>query len=134
VNTPDAARLSLIDSEIAEVRQGGARLQLRFSAARVVSGTAQPGSEAWWRPGVSLQLTLSESVSESALQTLRGRLHEATLRLNDQTLSLLPLPWSVQGDIRLALQAGWGDTVQLRASQASVVWDAEARASPDLAC
>jgi hypothetical protein len=81
-----------------------------------------------------LQLTLSESVSESALQTLRGRLHEATLRLNDQTLSLLPLPWSVQGDIRLALQAGWGDTVQLRASQASVVWDAEARASPDLAC
>lgn len=134
MNTPGAARLSLIDSEIAEARQDGADLQLRFSAARVWSTSARPAPEACWWPGVTLQLTLSEPVSETALQTLRGRLHEATLRLNGHALSLLPLPWSVQGDIRLALQAGWGDALQLRAHQASVVWEPRGRASPDLAC
>lgn len=134
MNEPSAGRLSLVDSEMAEAWRVGTELHLNFSAALVLSAAAQQAPEQHWWRGVTLSLTLSQAVPEAALLSLRGRLHEATLLLNGQRLATLPLPWSAQGHISLSLQAGWGDSVLLRASQVSVVLGADARGSPNLAC
>jgi hypothetical protein len=125
--------MSLVDSELASAQLAGTELKLVFSAALVLSPSLGRLEEAWWQ-GITLTLDLRQPAPEAALQDLRGRLREASLQLDGQTLSTLPLPWSAQGEISLTLQAGWGDALQLQARRALLQVPTDASTSPQLAC
>lgn len=111
---PPRQRLSLADAEVAEVRRDGPSWRLRLSAAPV-----QRWQEGRWLDGhLGPVLLRCDAVdgpdAADRLPRLWGRLREATLLdAQGQRLRWLPLPGAWRGPLRLALQDGHGQALEL---------------------
>lgn len=102
------------DSEVAQCCWKGDRLQLRFSAARLIDtqGGTREGEEVW----APLLLTAEQAEATDGIDiaACMGRLRHGYVLHASQRIQRLPVPCELQGVVTLELEFVQGGVVHVR--------------------
>jgi len=127
-------RLVFADSEVAAIAVSAGALRLRFAAAHVLEADA--GTFSGWRTGhltdVVLTATADDGWATDPAQV--GRLAEGRLVRAEGVVSELPLPFEVQGPMRLELRFANGVRLDVAVRGLRVDAPPGAAFSESLAC
>lgn len=106
------------DSEVAECIWADGRLQLRFSAARLLDAQ-DPRAEAVWAP-VLLTAEHVEPWEPMDVVNAMGRLRHGWVLHASQRIQKLPIPCELQGVVTMELEFAQGDVVHVRCNGLSL--------------
>jgi hypothetical protein len=106
------------DSEVAECIWVDGRLQLRFSAARLLDAS-EPHAEALWAP---MLLTADSVEPWEAVDTVAcmGRLRQGWVLHASQRIQKLPMPCELQGVVTMELEFAQGGVLHVRCNGLSL--------------
>jgi hypothetical protein len=106
----------LTDSEVANVRHGGDRVSVHFSAASARTLAAHAGSPpSVWGYALGVVLELDQTHVQHCDPHAMGRVAEGRLRTASQSLALLPLPGEALGEVALLLRFANGGILDVQA-------------------
>ena len=103
------------DSEVAQCTWADGRLQLRFSAARMIDaqGLGAEGEEVVWAP-VLLTLEGEEPWEAQEPGASLGRLRQGLVLHHSQRIQRLPVPCELQGVVTMELEFDQGTVLHAR--------------------
>ncbi|HEY4664090.1 MAG TPA: hypothetical protein VIG85_03815 [Comamonas sp.] len=100
------------DSEVAQCTWEDGRLQLRFSAARLMDSD-DPRAEAVWAP-VLLSAEQVEPWESLEPEACLGRIRQGFVLHASQRIQKLPVPCELQGVVTMELEFAQGSVVHVR--------------------
>lgn len=106
------------DSEVAQCTWAQGRLQLRFSAARLLDAS-DPHAEAVWAP-VLLTADHVEPWESADTVACMGRLRHGFVLHASQRIQKLPMPCELQGVVTMELEFAQGGVVHVRCNGLSL--------------
>jgi len=97
------AALEFHDSEVSSVVADAGQASIRFSAAYVHRSVGIPGVDSGAGYTQAIEISLYQPIWVGPLPECIGKLSDGQIEVNGQTLSLVPVPYTAEGQISLTM-------------------------------